>query len=408
MTDHMTDRSPGFTRAAGGLSRADGVRRLTRQPIGIQSSPGPRTSPGLPSPGLRSVVQTTVVALVALAAVLPADTASAWCWRPRAYAYGYGWGWRPWCGPRVVATYGCSSYSYSYSYGSSCYGWGGWGWPGYGACGPVFYSGCAYPSVVYGWYPGGLSVGWGFSGYGCGPLGSYGWGPFAAAAPAATTRGLDVAAVAAAPVTRTRPAVRPVSLAANEPQRARAASIGRPAASSTAARMRAGKLVASGDEHLRAGVDDERRLDDALRAYDQAARIAADLPDTHLRRAIVLTAMGRAEDARSAMGRAAAIDARLTDVARGAGADAGRRAPDRDLPPDPVFGDAAPGSPTTLDSRTAALLARIFRPAGGHPVAVRDRSLAANWIAARWQTRDGRPLPDGTERGSSPTRLAAR
>jgi hypothetical protein len=246
MTDHMTDRSPGFTRAAGGLSRADGVRRLTRQPIGIQSSPGPRTSPGLPSPGLRSVVQTTVVALVALAAVLPADTASAWCWRPRAYAYGYGWGWRPWCGPRVVATYGCSSYSYSYSYGSSCYGWGGWGWPGYGACGPVFYSGCAYPSVVYGWYPGGLSVGWGFSGYGCGPLGSYGWGPFAAAAPAATTRGLDVAAVAAAPVTRTRPAVRPVSLAANEPQRARAASIGRPAASSTAARMRAGKLVASG------------------------------------------------------------------------------------------------------------------------------------------------------------------
>jgi len=381
-----------------------------------------------------------LIGLVAVAMMLSAETASAWCWRPRAIAYGCGW--RPWCGPRVVTTYGCSSYSYfgygygyRYGYGYG-YGWNagcGQSWPGVGFCGPGFYSGIAYPAVVYGWYPGGLSVGWGFSGYGCGPLGLYGWGPFAqTTSPAATAGGLNISALAAGstrPAAVSAPAATPllagIRAGREQPrQGALAAGPGRPASrsplaaaprpltSSTAARMRAGRHVAAGDDHLRAGVEDERRLAEALRAYDQAARIAADLPDTHLRRAIVLSAMGRTDDARSAVGRAAAIDARLADTRPDEPRPAVAGGPTTPLPPDPIFGESAPaagrpgGGRTALDARTDSLLARIFRFSAGGEGQGPGGLAGHNWIAARWQARDGQSAPAGSEARAS--RLAAR
>lgn len=401
---------------------------------GGERGAGAGVSPGRRDDGrkrVRRLARLSLVCILVAVMMLPAGTASAWCWRPRVY----GWGYRPWCGPRVVAGYGCSSYSYSYAYR-----WGGYGWPVYGSCGPIFYSGCAAPAVVYGWWPGGLSVGWGYTGYGCAPFGYYGWGPFAAAAPVGV--GMPaVGTLASAPAGRggspqaapggfdsiasrtraftSRPGAPATTVATATPDdlhagrhglakssilgRSSEPIIARPPSSGTAARMRSGKLVAAGDEHLRAGVEDRDRIADALRAYDQAARIAADLPDTHLRRAIVLTALGRSEDAQAAVRRAASIDARLADSTLSGGASL-RRESSRHLPPDPVFGEHDAGAPTTLDSRSAALLARIFRgqPAPGSADASAPGGV--NWIAASWRERHGESVAEGPTRD----RLAAR
>jgi hypothetical protein len=142
------------------------------------------------------------------------------------------------------------------------------------------------------------------------------------------------------------------------------------------ARLRAARLVAVGDRHLRTAVHEPAKLSAALDAYRRAATIAPDQADTFLRQAIVLTALERADDATRAVDRAVAIDARL-----GADAAAAVAAQER-LPPDPVFGDRPDDAPTTLASRSTGLLARIFRdqPAGGAPVA----PAGANWIATRW------------------------
>ncbi|MFM8578768.1 MAG: hypothetical protein ACKOCN_08210 [Planctomycetaceae bacterium] len=165
--------------------------------------------------------------------------------------------------------------------------------------------------------------------------------------------------------------------------------------------MTAGKLVAAGDTHVRAGLDTPDRLKEALRSYDQAARVAADLPDTHLRRAIVLTAMGRTDEARSAVSRAAAIDARLSDSVHTRTAETTRQDRAPHLPPDPVFGERD-GGPTTLDSRTASLIARMFRGELGGTSQPSD-----NWIAASWEARNDAMVPQAPGQNPS-TRLAVR
>lgn len=141
-------------------------------------------------------------------------------------------------------------------------------------------------------------------------------------------------------------------------------------ASNPAARLRAARLVAAGDRHLRAAVNDRAKLQSALSAYRRAEAIAADQPDTFLRQAIALTALERDADAAAAVKRAAAIDGRLAEA--GPPAQAAER-----LPPDPAFGDRPLGAPSLLAERSHALLAGIF---GAPDAEVHER----NWIAARW------------------------
>jgi hypothetical protein len=145
------------------------------------------------------------------------------------------------------------------------------------------------------------------------------------------------------------------------------------------ARLRAARLVAVGDRHLRTAVQDPAKLAAALDAYRRAATIAPDQADTFLRQAIVLTALERTTDAEKAVDRAVAIDARLGRDAAAAVAAQQR------LPPDPVFGDRPDQpdmGPMTLVSRSTGLLARIFpkQPAADGPVV----PAGANWIATRW------------------------
>jgi len=137
-----------------------------------------------------------------------------------------------------------------------------------------------------------------------------------------------------------------------------------------AARLRAAKLVAIGDRHLRSAVADRAKLRAALDAYRRAETIAADDPDTALRQALVLTALDRPDDAEAAMRRATEIDGRLAAATV-------PEAPAEGVPPDPVFGDRPLGSPSPLAVRSASLVAGIFAAEGG----VGD---AGNWIADRW------------------------
>jgi hypothetical protein len=151
------------------------------------------------------------------------------------------------------------------------------------------------------------------------------------------------------------------------------------------ARLRAGRLVAVGDRHLRSAVHDPAKLSAALDAYRRAATIAPDLPDTHLRQAVVLTALDRGDDATRAIERAIAIDARL-------GSDpAAALAAREQLPPDPVFGERPDIGPTSLESRGKDLLARIFtEPAAGRANGVAAAAPAGlNWIADRWTRLHG-------------------
>jgi len=150
-------------------------------------------------------------------------------------------------------------------------------------------------------------------------------------------------------------------------------------ASNGVARLRAARLVAVGDRHMRTALHDSAKLASALDAYRRAATIAPDQADTFLRQAIVLTALERTDDAAKAVDRAVAIDARLGDDAAAAVAAQER------LPPDPVFGDRPDTGPTTLISRSSGLLARIFaeEPVGAGR-AVPALPAVPNWIATRW------------------------
>lgn len=283
--------------------------------------------------GLRWL-QVAVLVVVAVAAAAHPQPASAWCGR----WWGGSFGWyrpfcyRPFCPP--VYGYGFTSYR-TFSYCTPGF-FSGWSYPyGYGCS---WYS---YSPVIYAPY------------YNCYPS------AFAPVyGPAGVLPFMGFGAVA-------RPAVAPRAIVVATPQAAAFAKSLRP--SNASARLRAGRLMAVGDSHLRAAVDDPGRLARALDAYRRAARIAPDLPDNHLRQAIVLTALERRDEAEAAIQRAVAIDGRLGTVGDAA---AGPR------PPVPALA-AGPGS-TTLADRSETLIGRIFRDA-----AAADGP-AANWIANRW------------------------
>jgi len=299
-----------------------------------------------------------LVVATLLASFLP-QSASAWPCRWQADFCGYRpacfgrFVYRPFCGPGYGGDFG-----YSYSVG----GYGCTSYRSYSSWTPGFYSGWSYPAFGCGWYPYNPVIY--TPSFNCYPsafapvYGPAGVLPFmgigAASSPAAS-----VQAIAAR-----RAAVRPLALVAVR-------------SSNADARLRAGRLVAVGDRHLRDAIDTPAKLVKALDAYRRAAKIAADQPDTHLRQAIVLTALNRGDDAASAVARAAAIDARLGSDPQAALAAAER------LPPVPALRRPAVGAitqvgPTPLAARSASLIGRIFKdsPAGD--------DAQGNWIADRW------------------------
>jgi hypothetical protein len=253
------------------------------------------------------------------------------------------------------------------------YGWNGCGWRGYG------WNGCGWGGG-YGWngyYPYGYGC-WGYQPIVVSPYpGSFGpvYGPagvlpymgLSASVPARVSTGLSIAGTVPPPAPQ-------LALGRAAPAAPVAAIAVR--ASNGVARLRAARLVAVGDRHMRTALHDSAKLASALDAYRRAATIAPDQADTFLRQAIVLTALERTDDAAKAVDRAVAIDARLGDDAAAAVAAQER------LPPDPVFGDRPDTGPTTLISRSSGLLARIFAE---EPVGA-GRALPAvpNWIATRW------------------------
>jgi hypothetical protein len=148
-----------------------------------------------------------------------------------------------------------------------------------------------------------------------------------------------------------------------------------PRGSNAASRLRAARQVAIGDRHLRQANGDPAELRRAVDAYRRAAVIAGDQPDTFVREAIALVALGERGQADAAMARATAIDGRLA------------AAPNRNAgPPDPVFGDRPAGSPSPLAARGQAILRQIA--AQGEPEAADEPPLLAR-VAARWTERFG-------------------
>lgn len=364
--------------------------------------------------------------LVVLAAVAWSQPRTASAWHGR--WWGGGWGHRHWCGP----VFGPRFYG----------GWGGWyggtrfaltdsvylGVPGGGFfsgtfrgyvgsgpgwCGPAW-GGCyawpvcgpAYAPYVpygygFGWQPVVPTpfIRWIAPVYGPRPVVAFpnvppnfpwfGWG-FADAAPAAGAAALaGLQPPREQPAAAAAPAAQPgAQVAGRQPPRDVVVR-----SSNGLARLRAGRLVAVGDRHLRTAVHEPAKLSAALDAYRRAATIAPDLADTFLRQAIVLTALDRADDANRAVERAIVIDPRLgTDPVAALAAR-------RQLPPDPVFGERPDSGPTSLESRGRDLLARIFTaPAAGAVPAgwVRQQpggeaapGPGLNWIADRWTRLHG-------------------
>lgn len=360
-------------------------------------------------------LRVAAILLLTVAASATPQTASAWHGRWR----GFGWGCGPWLGARFAPGfsggwgYGGWGFGGSRFFASESVYLGGpfggffsggirstvigvpfWGRPwvfgGYGypctylpyACGPYAWGGV--PSYSFG-YPGG----W----YGCGyapvvvspfpgaiaPVyGPAGIRPFLGVS--ATPPGAAVGALAANAAAANGAAG--VARAAAGPAVAQAAPAAIVRASNGEARLRAGRLVAIGDRHLRTAVADRAKLLPALDAYRRAAAIAPDQADTHLRQAIALYAQGRDDAAEKAVARAVALDARL-------GSDpAAALAARRTLPPDPVFGERPDAGPTSLAARTSGILARVFREAEAGPAAA---LAGGNWIADLWLRRFADP-----------------
>lgn len=282
-------------------------------------------------------LQIALLVVVVVAAVAHPQPASAWCggWR------GGGCGWyRPFCSRPVcppVYGYGFTSYR-MFSYCSPGF-FSGWSYPyGYGC---NWYS---YNPVIYTPY------------YNCYPSA---FAPVYGPAGVLPFMGFGVVA---------RPAIARPALVATAPRVMAFANNLR--SSNAQARLRAGRLLAVGDRHLRSAVDDPARLARALGSYRRAATIAPDLPDNYLRQAIVLTALDRPDDAAAAIQRAIAIDGRLGDDPHAALAAAER------LPPVPGMA-VGPGS-MALAARSESLIGRIFRDDAA------AEGPAANWIADRW------------------------
>jgi len=148
-------------------------------------------------------------------------------------------------------------------------------------------------------------------------------------------------------------------------------------ASNAATRQRAAGLVAAGDRHLATAAGDAARLRAALDAYRRAAAIARDEPDTFIRQALALEALGQAAAADKPLAQAVALDGRLAAAGTGWRPDA---------LPDPAFGARAAGEPAPLALRGQAILQQI---AAAVPGDERDgRAVEAiAWLAERWSGR---------------------
>jgi len=359
--------------------------------------------------------QLSVLIVVTTLAWCQPQTASAWFGRWHRGFYGAGF--RPWCGPafgpRLYGGWGGGYGGTRFAFSDSVYLGGPFGGFSSGVvrsyvigprwCGPVYGGGLYGGGVGWGGCYGLPCTYYPYSyGFGCAPIvvspfggsiapvyGPAGVLPFMGfSASAVPARVQSIAArgsimspaaqfAALAPAREAFAAPAP-QFAVRNATHAAAGSAMVVRSSNGAARLRAARLVAVGDRHLRTAIHDSTKLAAALDAYRRAATIAADQADTFLRQAIVLTALGRADHAAQAVDRAVAIDARLgTDATAAVAAE-------QHLPPDPVFGDRPDAGPTTLASRSTDLLARIFRdaPAGeGQAVAA---VAGANWIADRW------------------------
>lgn len=255
------------------------------------------------------------------------------------------------------------------------WGWNDCGW--YAGCGPWWRSGCGRGMVAApGWC---AAVPWCWPPIVVSPFGS--WLP-AGIAPVFGLPGvypyLGLTSTGQRPPLSAdrRPAGDRMLAGVTHPAARTMAAAG---ASNRAARQRAAKLVARGDEALRAAVDDRTRLSTAIDAYRRAAAAAPDLPDTRIRQALALAAAGRHDDAAAAIGHAVRIDRRL--------AQRPTRAPDG-MPADPVFGDRPDAAPAML-RRGRAILAEVL--AGGTGAAARPAD-GDNWIATAWSRRFGEPM----------------
>lgn len=306
---------------------------------------------------------------------------------------GTGWGWnpgpvyRPFCRPPVWGRPG-------WSFGNPCFGspWiGGW----YGATrfrgcdsvflsvpaggGGSFFSGSVVPFPVYGsCYPG-----WGYPATwlpGC--FGTFGGGVYCAPyggvlpsnfapqfGPAGVLPYLG-AGVATPPTATGGVANVPVAVVSAAPVAGRGLAT---RVSNAAARLRAARLVAIGDRHLRESGRDPARLRAALDSYSRAATIAQDQPDTFVRQAIALVALDRRDLADKAIDRAVALDGRL---AASAPAPAGEAL-------DPVFDSRSTGGPSALAVRGTAILREI----AGREAGTGDAGQTIARLAARWSDR---------------------
>lgn len=309
-------------------------------------------------PARRGAVRALLAAAI-VAGALGARPATAWhcgweaaacdpCFTPCAMPWVGG------CSYRSFCSSGWGFGGFGFGFGVSRYRSFGWASPGLW-CGS--FTPCVVPAPVYGWYP--CAPMFFAPTYNCYPVG---FAPFYGPTGCHPFFGFGARGGTTVIQIGRGPAVNVRQFATRDPSAVRA--------SNPAARLRAARLVAVGDRHLRAAVTDRAKLRPALDAYRRAEAIAADQPDTFLRQAIVLTALERADDAAAAVNRAVTIDGRLAEAAPPA------QAAER-LPPDPAFGDRPLGAPSLLAERSHALLAGIFDAAD---VAADER----NWIAARW------------------------
>ena len=338
----------------------------------------------------RSSLVAACLAAALVAAFGPVQQAAAWPCRWRAAWCGprpacvQPFAFRPWCRPDFaygagfggygIGGYGFSSYrSYTYATPGFYSSFGGPGFGGWGCGYPIYgYRACGYPF-------------WGYRPYGCGWYFPSGFAPVFGPAGVMPYLGISStingsSATVASFASQPQAAGRVVAAQVNPPARPIRAAVG-PAvatirASNAIARRRAGRLLATGDGHLRNAVERPVALANALDAYRRAAAIAPDLPDTFLRQAIVLTAQGRDDDAQAAVARAVAIDARLGEDTAAAVAAADR------LPPEPAFRLARNGGPTPLAARSMNLLDRIFKAEGN--AGADAAGVNVNWIADRW------------------------
>jgi hypothetical protein len=146
--------------------------------------------------------------------------------------------------------------------------------------------------------------------------------------------------------------------------------------SNALARLRAARLVAVGDRHLRDANGDPAVMRRAVDSYRRAAAIAGDQPDTYVREAIALVALDERGQADAALAKAVAIDGRLADAPPAPGS----------RPSDPVFGDRPAGAVQPLAARGAAVLRQIGAEAA---TTAGDDAPALAWLADRWATRFG-------------------